>query len=123
MQHRRGKDGTFCLAAFVVRLQVEVRRALTDIGPRRVQAGVFADGVRHFTALVDVHTGDGTGVQSETCSTVAPLQNEKEKTGITDEMWQRQNLSSSFLESDTEGSVCTDRAIRSADTVGVAAGS
>lgn len=67
-------DDTFSLAAFVVRRQVEVGIAVTDVGPRGVQAGVFSYGMWHFVALVNVHTGHSTGVQSETCSTVAPLQ-------------------------------------------------
>lgn len=53
---------TFGLAAFVVRLQVEAREAITDVGPTGVQAGVFAYSMRHFIALVNVHTGQSTGL-------------------------------------------------------------
>lgn len=72
---------TFCLAAFVVRLQVEVRIAGTDVGARCVQADVFADRVGHFITFIDVHTGQGAGVQPEPCSTRAPLQEENNKKG------------------------------------------
>lgn len=53
---------TFGLAAFVVRLQVEAGVAMTGVGPTGVQAGVFACVTRHFIALVNVHTGQSTGL-------------------------------------------------------------
>lgn len=68
---------TFCLAAFIVRLQVEVRIAGTGVGARCVQADVFADQVGHFITFIDVHTGQSAGVQPEPCSTRAPLQEQQ----------------------------------------------
>lgn len=72
------KASTFCLAAFIVRLQVEVRIAVTDVGARCVQADVFAGRVGHFITFIDVHTGQSAGVQPEPCSTRAPLQDENQ---------------------------------------------
>lgn len=59
--HKR-RYSTSGLAAFVVRLQVEARKAATDVGPLSVQAGVFAHGLRHSIALVNLHTVQSTGL-------------------------------------------------------------
>lgn len=96
-------NSTFSLAAFVVGLQVEAGLAVTGVGPMGVQAGVFACGIWHFIALIDVHAGHSTGVQSETCSTVTPLRKEENETsrnelGANFKYKQKQNVVDMFLD-------------------------